>query len=216
MDKYRLSLATLFKNTILARYDENGEIYKYILIPLIFSQNSKVYDIANGTHLKNAMNSINEVDVAYPLPSMSITFDDLTPNPEGNFNQNYLVEKEKSIYTPSNFLTSFRLNIISKSTSDTDQIIEQIIPLFKDSGAVTCNLTDTVKHEMIVELESITLDYPEEFQMEDLGLIESSINFNTDVSIFRFPRELPTNLTVEMGIIAKNGNDTMTIIDNLL
>jgi len=215
-EKYKLSFASAFKNTILPRYDVDGNISKYILVPLTFAQNSKLFDIANGTHIRNAMNPVNEIDVSFPIPSMSLTFGDLTPNPEGNLNQNYLVDKENSIFTPSSFMTSITLNIITKSTSDTDMIIEQIIPLFKDAYAVTCNLGGDIKHEMVVEMESVDLAYPEEWQLDDVGLIESSISFSTDISIFRFPRELPTDMGLEMGVIAKNGLDTMTLIDDLI
>jgi len=216
ISKYKIAVATLLDNIVLARYNTNGTILKYIKIPVVFSQSNKLYDISNGTFIKNAMNSNNEVDVNFPLPHISITMGDLQIDPISMMNQNYLVDKENSIYTPTPTMTNFIINIITKSQTDTEMIVEQILPIFRSKASVNVNLSSTIKEEMILELESVDLNFPEEWQLEDLGLLESSITLTTNMPIYRFPRTLPTKLTVELDTIGNfNTTDTLSLIEDL-
>jgi len=216
LERYKLGIASMFKDTILARYDDNGAITRYIRVPTMFSQNGKWFDISRGVHIRNHISN-NEIDVSIPLPSMSLTFSNLDPDSDNALNQNFLVCPDNAVYTPTPFVLRFALNIITKRTSDTDQIVEQIIPLFNKQYTINVNMHHTlsIKQEVITELKEVDLNYPEEHTQEELDLIRSTVYFESSVAIYRFPVTPPEELEVEFEVIGTNGVQTDLIIEDL-
>ena len=210
LQKYKLGFASLFENTYLNRY-ENDVITRSVRVPIMFSQNGKYYDTVSGTTIKDPMNN-NDIDVNFATPIMSITVSKLLPDPELNINRTHLVTPDEGVFSPAPYTMIFTLNIATKRTSDTDKILEQILPLFRPTNSVTVNVTDVLKHECVVELEDVDLDYQEEYSRIDLGRVESTISFKTNIVLYRIPRTLPSNTSVEIELVTTRDN----VLDQLI
>ncbi len=201
LEKYKLAIASQFANTILPRY-VNGAISKYIIVPILFSQNSQWYDIANSKVLRD-QNVSAIVESNIPVPSMTLGYQ-ITPIEENLRNQNFTVTDD--VFTPAALEMTAELTINTKRTTDSEMIIEQILPLFRNKRSVTVNITDEIKQEITISLTDIDLGFPEEWEKEDVGLIESILTFSTKVYIYRLPTLGSTNpaLDIDFELVARN------------
>jgi len=208
IEKYKLGFATLFKNTIISRFDGTGTITRYKQVPIMFSQNGKWYDIANNLR---AINNIvqSDVETSFPVPFMSIGIGDITYNEEVGINPMNQVDEQT--YVPTPFILPLELNIVTRRASDTLAIVEQIVPLFRpDSDEVTLNLTDDIKNKSLVSMENIDLGIPDEYELNQNHLIYSTINFSMEINLYRLLITAPTTYDIEMGVIAKNQSGSLT------
>lgn len=215
LEKYKLGIASLFKETILPRYDELGAISRYIIVPIVFSQNGKYYDIANNKTIR-VPSTVNTVETNFAVPQMTLGFLSLEPSAESKRNQNFTVADD--IYTPSMWNLGIELTIYTRRTTDTEIIFEQLLPRFipKLSVMVNVDSTNNLKHECILELESPDLNEPEEWEKEDTGIIESTISFTTEIAIYKLPviGFTSEDFDIEFEVVARRDNFIETLIDS--
>jgi len=211
LEKYKLDIASLFANTILARYSE-GAISKYIIVPILFSKNSQWYDIANSKVIRN-QNVLNTIESNIPVPCMSLSINPIITD-EGNRNAWGMVTDDTRVGSALD--VSIELTTYTKRSTDAEMIFEQIHPRFNKAIPVTVNLTDEIEQEIIVNLADVDLGIPEDWELTDVGLIESLYTFTSKVYIYKLPYAGDINPTydVEFEIVAKRDYLTETIIES--
>lgn len=213
-EKYKLGIATLFKNTILPRYANDGSIAKFIYVPIIFSRGDMYYDIANNKTIRN-QNVQNQVETNFVVPQMTLTFSGLSPSPEGNRNQNQIVVDD--IFTPGMYEIGVTLTIYSRRSTDAEMIIEQIVPRFRPKLAVTVNIsTDPeIKQEVVLIYNDADPNLPEEWEKDEVDIIESTIEFTTKIALYKFPSigDVAIPIDFDFELIAKRDAFSETILE---
>lgn len=204
LSKYKISVASLFRNIIVARYDASMAITKYILVPLVNAQNGTLYDLANSKTIRNNITT-NDVETNFPVPSMALKLVDVNPDKKRQLNPLNTINDEKE-YSPVSYQVPMELSIVTKREDDTLAIVEQILPSFKDDRSLFVNVTSEIKEKITVRLENTDLNIPDEISKFDAPLIESTITLLVDVNIYKIKQEVPPDLTIEFENLASINN----------
>ena len=215
LEKYKLGIASVFNNTILPRYASDGTISKYIIVPIVFSQNGKYYDIANNKTIRNPSIQ-NQVETNFAVPQMTLGFTNLELSEDSKRNHNYTVADD--IYAPSMWNLGVELTVYTRRTTDAEMIFEQLLPRFTPKLAVTVNIdsNNNLKHECILVYDGVDLNEPEEWEKEDVGIIESTLSFSTEIAIYKLPviGFTSEDFEIEFEVVARRDNFMDTLINS--
>ena len=169
----------------IARYDENGNVQKYVKVPLKFSPKMKVWHWVNQR--KN--------DEMLPMISAQMLSVNHSKERIGNKFHKIFTSQTPSAGIPSSvskylnpipYDFTFQLNIWTLFLSDIDQVIEQILPFFNPFAFIRIKIPELNSTlELKVILESNALD--ETFEMDDTEnrIIKWDISFVVQSYVFQ-------------------------------
>jgi len=158
----------------VARYDNDGNITKTVLVPVKFGPKEKAYYW------------IKEYSTEEKLPIISVTLMsiDYDGSRLGNKNENIVISKDydaKTIETIPNLIPySFLLNvnIWALHIVDIDQILEQILPFFNPYVFLKINVPEmNADLELKTVFNSATPDIMEEWGEEDWRVLKWTLTF---------------------------------------
>ncbi len=187
------------KRIFVERYDEQGDILKYIRPPVHFSNRQRFISLAQGSNQSDNFNTGEyALDLNYILPRMSVNISGMSYASSKHltkFQKLKACEYDESsgsldsILTPVPYTLSLDLSILTKSIDDTFQIIEQIVPFFAPSLSFDVNVIDGFSPESITYvLTSVTPDSNDEYGIVDERVFLSTLSFETNANYYYIKR----------------------------
>lgn len=169
LTKYTIAFGTLFKDMTLMRKNANGSEFERYVIPLSYSSKEKFIQ-----RIKADPNLTRKENIT--LPRMAFEMIGLSYDSNRNINNKKLMgtfnssdpNKKTSYYSPAPYNIQFNLYIITKTTTEALQIIEQILPAFRPDYNIAIKPHDN--------MQSNTLDVP-------ITLLNESFQDNYDGEI---------------------------------
>jgi len=168
-----IQFLNIFNNMKVAKYNDNGEVIKYVTVPIKLAHKQKFYYWLNHrTHEKR-------------FPSMGVSINGLTPAIDSRG-----ANKTSNIYCGDNILKNFvpydlslTLSIATLHMTESDQILEQILPFFSPYVMMRINIDETNSFfDSKVLLESVSPDLETEMPENDYR----SIIWNLEFKIYTF------------------------------
>ena len=167
--KVIVAFGTMFNNISIVRKDNSGAIVQSMKVPLAYGPRQKFL-----TRLRDDPDLAKQVAVT--LPRIGFEIQNLTYDPSRKLNRVQKFKKIKgsdskridSQYMPVPYNLGIELYVLSKSSDDALQIVEQILPYFQPDYSITIHdMPDmSIKRDVPIILESInyTDDYQGEFE----------------------------------------------------
>ena len=167
--KVIVAFGTMFNNISIVRKDNSGAIVQSMKVPLAYGPRQKFL-----TRLRDDPDLAKQVAVT--LPRIGFEIQNLTYDPSRKLNRVQKFKKIKgsdskrldSQYMPVPYNLGIELYVLSKSSDDALQIVEQILPYFQPDYSITIHdMPDmSIKRDVPVILESInyTDDYQGDFE----------------------------------------------------
>jgi len=221
IQKYKIALSTLFKNTTIIRYDDTGAIIKQILVPIIGnSSNTKYYDYANNCNIRVAENlSTQLIESNILLPQMVISIISLKPDLESRGEPTFVCDADSETLIGSPHILEFTLTILTRRITDSEIIIEQIISSFlgdKKDIKVNISTDPEIKVPIIIKYDDLDLGYENDKTLEEIGLVESTFYFSVEgIKIFNLPTSTQTSYDYDFEISANLNNLSDIILKSL-
>lgn len=203
--KYMIAVANKFNKICVPRYDNNGNLVKYIIVPIIFSQNDKLYDIANSNTYINPINN-NTIETNYPVPSMSIEIMGLEIDHNRKISEINNIGENDEAFSPLPIILDMTLSIETKKLADMLKIFEQILPLFPNKQCSFVNVYNSFNDEIKIVLENVTTNFPSEFErnVQDYWLAE--YEFKVYAKSFKIPKQPITSAEYEFVLKSVDSN----------
>lgn len=182
------------------RYDEQGNIFKYIRPPVHFANRSRFITLTQGSNQSNTFNTenLNALDLNYILPRMAVSITGMNYNPERKVSKFQRIkacqydETEGTlsrVLSPVPYTLTLDLSIITKSIDDTFQIIEQIVPYFTPSLSFDIQFISGFSSESVgYTLTSVQPDSNDEYGVTDERVFLSTLSFETNVNYYYIKR----------------------------
>ena len=167
--KVIVAFGTMFNNISIVRKDNSGAIVQSMKVPLAYGPRQKFL-----TRLRDDPDLAKQVAVT--LPRIGFEIQNLTYDPSRKLNRVQKFKKIKgsdskrldSQYMPVPYNLGIELYVLSKSSDDALQIVEQILPYFQPDYSITIHdMPDmSIKRDVPIILESInyTDDYQGDFE----------------------------------------------------
>ena len=121
----------MFNNLYVLRKDSSGAVISQLKVPLSYAPKQKFLERIRETE------NLSDEKLAVKLPRMSFEISSLYYDPVRQLPKvNSFSEQDdtgttrKKFYTSVPYILNFQLNILSKTSEDAVQIIEQILPFF--------------------------------------------------------------------------------------
>lgn len=209
--KCLIATASIFHDIYVPRY--NNVLVSYVIVPIIFSHNDRLWDIANSNTLINQIND-NQIETNYVVPAMSLELSGIEIDNNRKISEISILDNENGIMTPIPIILDLILHIETKKTADLLKILEQILPMFPNKIAIPLNkLNETSIDELIISFENLSVDLPSEMARYDADICSAEISLKVQTKLYRIPRIQLDNLGYEFSIIAKNPlNNEMNIL----
>lgn len=168
----------MFNDINIARYNDDGQIFKYIKVPLRFMPKEKMF-----MWLKDRRN-----DKYYPIMSSQLNGIELATDRITNKGETIRInidEEYKRIFNPTPYNLNFQLNIMSKFMVDQDQILEQILPFFTPNAFMMIDIPELgVELENKVIFNSCSMDKTYEIPMDSYRVIVYTLDFTVQTYLF--------------------------------
>jgi len=204
---YMLGLSSLFKDVILPRYNEDGDITSYIKVPIVHSFNDKWWDISTNKLISSYMNKHNQVNVGFSIPRMSIKF--VGGRLDGSRKLNPMNEY-KGGFLPIPYIFEYRLNILTKRETDTLKIIEQILPIFPPDITKSVKINENLDNEQVkYKLVDVDPSIPDSQEVDKVTRIESTLTFEARGNLFRVITTPVTDLELEFEVDGKEDDEAI-------
>lgn len=183
------------------RYDEAGDIFKYIRPPVHHANRSRFITLTQGSNQSNTFNvdNLNALDLNYILPRMAVSITGMNYNPERRVSKFQRVKAcaydevdgtLARVLSPVPYTLSLDLSILTKSIDDTFQIIEQIVPYFTPSLSFDVKFIEGFAPESVsYTLTSVSPDSNDEYGVTDERVFLSTLNFETNVNYYYIKRD---------------------------
>ena len=167
--KVIVAFGKMFNNISIVRKDNSGAIVQSMKVPLAYGPRQKFL-----TRLRDDPDLAKQVAVT--LPRIGFEIQNLTYDPSRKLNRVQKFKKIKgsdskrldSQYMPVPYNLGIELYVLSKSSDDALQIVEQILPYFQPDYSITIHdMPDmSIKRDVPIILESInyTDDYQGDFE----------------------------------------------------
>lgn len=174
------------------RFDEDGNTFKYIRVPIHYSNREQFIQIVTSTSQANS-NTSNDVEINRVLPRMAVSINSLTYTPERKiqkFNKisaNNVTGSNKllNIISPAPYRLGLTLSILTKTHDDAWQIIEQILPYFTPTFTQNVKILDNFEPLSIqYSLDSVNPDANEEYGINTERLLVSTLAFSCTVNYY--------------------------------
>jgi len=168
----------MFNDINIARYNDDGQIFKYIKVPLRFMPKEKMFmwiqDRRNDKYLPIMSSQLNGIELAT----------DRITNKGEKLRLN-IDEEYKRILNPTPYNLQFQLNIMSKYMVDQDQILEQILPFFTPNAFIMIDIPElNVELENKVIFQSCSMDKSFEIGTEAYRTIIYTLDFTVQTYLF--------------------------------
>lgn len=174
IERYIVSLLDMFNDMKMPIYNQDGVLIKEIPVPIYFGNSDKAYKLHNTT--ENLVNGNN-----FTLPRMSLTFNSMTRNAARDTNKYSYINvtdpiDNKKVQFQFNSVAydfSFNLQLQTRTLSDALILMEHITPLFRPTYTIPV-FEIPIQEEptsIIVELQSVDMDIPTDFEEDDIRII---------------------------------------------
>lgn len=181
----------------IERYDENGDVLKYLRPPVHYANRSRFLSLIQGSNQKNAVSGMT-TDLNYILPRMSVSISGMSYASEKKLIKSQRLRAQNMdednaqlsrVLSPVPYNLTLELSILTKSIDDTFQIIEQIIPYFAPTLSLDLKMLDGFDSESVpFTLSSVSPDSTEEYGSIDERTFLSTLSFETVVNFFYIKR----------------------------
>jgi hypothetical protein len=161
MRKTIIGFGTLFNNITIKKENDGGETFSQIKVPISYGPKQKFLARLEESPELNRPFQMT-------LPRMSFEFINLSydPSRKATATQTFLsgrTGQESNIlktYMPVPYNMDFELSIMTKLNDDMLQIVEQILPYFQPSYALTIDLVDTIgeKRDIPIIFNNISME----------------------------------------------------------
>ena len=176
-----------FKDIRIAKYDLSGNIINYRNVPIVFGSKQALLTKRNKT---------NQEDFSQYLPRISVVITGMSPTPNKNagpeilpiFRYKLTDAEYNSIFRPSAYTLEFSVSILSMHLSESNQILEQILPHYNPYKPITIQEFDMVPdftRDIKVGLTGITADLKDEVTEEEIRKIIWDLNFTVDCFLYK-------------------------------
>ena len=168
----------MFNDINIARYDDNGEIFKYIKVPIKFIPKEKMF-----MWLKDRRHDKYFPIISAQVNGISLNIDRIT-NKNEKLTLN-IDDVHKRIFNPTPYTINFQLNIISKFMVDQDQILEQILPFFTPHAFIMIDIPELgLELENKVIFNSCNMDKSFEISTDAYRTIVYTLDFDVQTYLF--------------------------------
>ena len=131
MRKIIVQSLDIFNDIKIAKYNSNGEVERYVKVPLQFAPKTKQWYFQQN---KRESDGLNILDQVFPKMAMSLTDMEYAQDRMVNNLQKVIVEHDANSLsehiTPIPYNYHFELQIVAEYMVDITQIMEQILPWF--------------------------------------------------------------------------------------
>lgn len=182
LKKYTVAILDAFNDIKIPVYNKKGKITKEIKVPIQFGNKDKAYRLDNlNSNLKAGNN--------YTLPRMALSFNSMnkaTNRDTSKYSKINLKSKEdnrKMVQFQFNSVAydfQFTLHIATRTLSEMMLITESITPLFRPTYTLPVFELDIQEEptDIILELNGVELNIPEELADDELRIIMCDIPLN--------------------------------------
>ena len=179
-EKYVFSFASLFSNIYVYR---NGG---YILVPLMYASNSKIYDIANHRDLTKIFDK--QFDLRGLSPSLS--YEIYNPFMDENRQLQRTNSDEFGTWNPTPLTLDVRIYGRAKTKSEILQIFESIVPMFQSNINLNVNIDDDHSVDINIKMVDTEMLLPMSYERKARTFEEFTIYFHIDVEYYRIKKDL--------------------------
>ena len=168
--KVIVAFGTMFNNISIVRKDNSGAIVQSMKVPLAYGPRQKFL-----TRLRDDPDLAKQVAVT--LPRIGFEIQNLTYDPSRKLNRVQKFKKIKgsdskrldSQYMPVPYNLGIELYVLSKSSDDALQIVEQILPYFQPDYSITIHVMPDMSIKRVVPIFLESINYSDDY----LGDFES-------------------------------------------
>ena len=206
-----ISFGTLFNGLNIKHKDSDDNTQSVIKVPLAYGPTQKfLARLEQSPDLNKA--------VQITLPRMSFEFIGMTYDPTRKVTttQTFISgatsskSTEKKTYMPVPYNMNFELSVMSKLNDDALQIVEQILPYFQPSYALSVDLVESIgeKRDIPVVLENITMDDQYEGDFTTRRVLLYTLRFSAKTYLFGPVSSAATDIIkkVSVGYIAADSS----------
>jgi len=204
-----IAFGTLFNNIRIKKFASDGKSISQVKVPIAYGPMQRFL-----SRIEQQQNF--DDNVALTLPRLSFEMSSFTydtsrkASPITKFTMKSPASKikVKKMYLPVPYDIGFRLSFATKLQDDSLQIIEQILPFFQPSYAVTINMLEGVEEKRDIPFTLRNVSFTDEYEGDysNRRFIQYDLDF---IAKTYFYQELPTD---ENGIIKKVQVDYSTAI----
>jgi len=175
-----IEFLNIFNDIRIAKYDTDGNILKYVNVPIKLAPKAKFYNwVYNRSHEKRL-----------PIMSTEITGVKHSNNRvSGKHEKNYIqtVEDGKKYYiTPAPYDMDFELKIGTEYINESDQIIEQILPFFNPFVYTKLRIPE-IEDEFNIKIlfQGLSIDNPTDIAEDELRNIIWTLTFRVQTFLLQ-------------------------------
>ncbi len=175
-----IEFLNIFNDIKIAKYDGDGNILKYVDVPIKLAPKSKFYYwVYDRSHEKM-------------LPIMSIeivSVDHANNRVSGKHETNYIqnIEDGREYYlTPAPYDMGFEVRIGTEYINESDQIIEQILPFFNPFVYTKLKIPE-INNEFNIKIlfEGLNIDNPSDIAEDEFRKIIWTLNFKAQTFLLQ-------------------------------
>lgn len=198
--KVIIQFLNMFNDIQIARYNDEGEIIKYIKVPLRFVPKEKMFHWITQKRFDKV------------FPTMSVQLNGIQLDTDRITNKSEKIglkidEEVKRVFNPTPYTLNFQLNIASKFMVDQDQILEQILPFFTPNSFIIIEIPELgVELENKVLFESCNMDRDANIDEAGYRMIVYTLDFRVQTYLFN-PLISTTKIYLTMIYVDENGNE---------
>lgn len=186
-DKYVYGIAFIFRDIIIQ--NTNGS---YTRVPVIYSQQSKRYDIANNVNIRDSRFPSNTLETNLPVPVMAIEILDFQPYNGRQTNPMNTINISEKPYSPTPHKLEIALNIVTKNANQFWNIYFKVKPWFKPDYSSDIKLNDgSIVEELTLVHTGNVIDIPSVLDENDTRLLRNVMNFECIINTYDLPSTLP-------------------------
>ena len=204
-----IAFGTLFNNIRIKKFASDGKSISQVKVPIAYGPMQRF--LARIEQQQNF-----DDNVALTLPRLSFEMSSFTydttrkasPITKFTMKSPNSKTKQKKMFLPVPYDIGFRLSFATKLQDDSLQIIEQILPFFQPSYAVTINMLEGVEEKRDIPFTLRNVSFTDEYEgdFSNRRFIQYDLDF---VCKTYFYQEVPTD---ENGVIKKVQIDYSTAI----
>ena len=177
-EKYAVALLDLFDDLQVA-YTKSNNDTQYVTIPLKFRSRERAANLSEQETQEIIKGNTSII------PRLSLILNSIDKSPERTTNK-YIRSHEIKFddglkYTLNSvaYDWSFTLLLLTRTITETSQIIEQIAPMFRPSYTLNINEIEILEEPTTVPLEllDIQMDVQDDFDDDNIRMIVSEFNF---------------------------------------
>jgi hypothetical protein len=153
-----VSFGTIFNQIYIKHTDSDSDVISELRVPLAYGPMQKFL-----ARIEQQPNLNKPIQITLPRMSFELNGIEYDPSRKSTVTQTFSAvgsnDKIRKVYMPVPYNLKFELNILTKLNDDMLQIIEQILPFFQPSFALTVDLIDSIgeKKDIAIVLDGINI-----------------------------------------------------------